>query len=65
MIEQKWCVDRREMIRLCMEKALEVVDAVNAVPHCGVYKVVRAEPLREGTGVIRLDITFKPPRPRD
>jgi hypothetical protein len=53
------------MIKLCLEKASEIVDAVNAVPHCRVYKVMKAEPLYEGMGVIRLDVTFEPRFPQD
>jgi hypothetical protein len=64
-MEPKRHVSRDEMARLCLEKALEVVDAVNAVQHCKVFKVLKAEPLYEGTGAIRLDITFQPPCPRD
>jgi hypothetical protein len=53
------------MIKLCLEKASEIVDAVNAVPHCRVYKVTKAEPLYEGTGAIRLEVTFEPGFPQD
>lgn len=60
-MEQKQYVSRQELIKLCLEKALEVVNAVNAVPHCRVFKVTKAEPLFDGMGVIRLDITFEPP----
>jgi hypothetical protein len=60
MAEQKRHVGRQELIKLCLEKASEIVDAVNAVPHCRVYKVTKAEPLYEGMGAIRLDVTFEP-----
>jgi hypothetical protein len=65
MEEQKRYISRKELIKLCLEKASEIVDAVNAVPHCRVYKVIKAEPLYDGTGAIRLDITFEPPCPRE
>jgi hypothetical protein len=65
MAEQKRYVGHQEMIKLCLEKASEIVDAVNAVPHCRVYKVMKAEPLYEGMGVIRLDVTFEPRFPQD
>jgi hypothetical protein len=65
MAEPKRYVGRQELIKLCLEKASEIVDAVNAVPHCRVYKVTKAEPQYEGMGVIRLDITFEPRFPPD
>jgi hypothetical protein len=60
MTEQKMRFDRQELIKQCLEKALEIVDAVNAVPHCRVHKVLKAEPLYEGLGAIRIDITLLP-----
>jgi hypothetical protein len=48
------------MIKLCLKKASELVDVINTVPQCHVYKVVKAEPLYENTGAIRLDVTFSP-----
>jgi hypothetical protein len=65
MAEPKRYVSRNKLIKLCLEKASEIVDAVNAVPHCRVFKVTKAEPLYEGMGVIRLDITFEPPYPQE
>jgi hypothetical protein len=65
MAEQKRYASRKELVKLCLEKALEIVDAVNAVPHCRVFKVEKAEPLYEGMGAIKLDITFEPPCPRE
>jgi hypothetical protein len=65
MAEPERYASRKELIKLCLEKASEIVDAVNAVPHCRVFKVTKAEPLYEGMGVIRLDITFQPPCPQE
>jgi hypothetical protein len=48
------------MVSLCLGKAMELVDVINNVPHCTVFKVAKAEPLYEGAGAIRLDITFTP-----
>jgi hypothetical protein len=48
------------MIKLCLKKASELVDVINEVSDCRVYKVLKAEPLHENIGAIRLDITFSP-----
>lgn len=62
MSESMRYISREEMVRLCLEKAVELVSVINAVPNCKVFKVVKAEPLYEGTGAVRLDITFTPTR---
>jgi hypothetical protein len=51
---------RQEMIKQCLGKASEIVDVINKVPSCSVWKVLKAEPLNEEISAIRLDITFTP-----
>lgn len=48
------------MLKLCLEKVPEIVDVVNAVPHCNVLSEPEVLSLNDETGVIRLDVTFGP-----
>jgi hypothetical protein len=51
---------RDEMVKLCAEKAVALVDVINAVKDCRVYRVLKVESLYENVGGIRLDITYTP-----
>lgn len=61
MSEQKKHISRDDIVKQCLTKSLEVVDAVNTVPCCSVYNVLDVKPLYDGVGVIRLTITVKQP----
>jgi hypothetical protein len=53
--------EQKEMVRLCLKKALEIVDAVNAVPYCEAAGEIRIDPLYARVGIIKLEVAFRPP----
>lgn len=46
-------------LRKCLLKTEEVVDAINKIDGCKVYKLIQIEPFEKGDGgAVKLDITL-------